>query len=214
MSGEVSPEGTRLGKKRSTVTDVNARYSSSSPCPTALPPSQSSCLPASLFGSNSGLSCKTRGGNALRVARSLLPFFFPPSERQLDHLRRHYLSLFLCNFPLRTPTCQMTNPKATSWHRHRPRPRPPAQPAPTDAACLSRGEAGRGRGRRTTIVVVDAALRRPFERGPHFTLRSLTNEGFCGGCGSAAADKTRKTTAPPTSTTMVIISSRIFSAHK
>ena len=50
------------------------------------------------------------------------------SERQLDHLlRRHYLSVFLCNFPLRTPTCQMTNPKAKS---HFLAPLPPPGPGP------------------------------------------------------------------------------------
>ena len=176
--GEVSPEGTR--QKRSTVTDVEARYSSGS-LPACLPAASLARIPAFHVKQEGTMQCSSL-----------------PSERQLDHLRRHYLSLFLCNFPLRTPTCQMTNPKATSWHCSRPR---------RGFFELRRTKAGRGREKKTDHHrrPVDAALRRPFEKGPQSTLRFLTNEGFCGGEGGAAT--------PPTPT-MIIISSRIFSVHK
>ena len=85
----------------------------------SLPPSSLSTLPS---GRSRGLPprlspslaripaflVKQERGNAARAR-------FPPprpAERQLDHLRHHYLSLFLCNFPSRTPTCQMTKPKS------------------------------------------------------------------------------------------------------
>ena len=148
----------KKGPPRAT-TDVEARYPSASLPPSSqstLPSGRVVCVPFSLFGSNSGLSCKTREG---QCSSSSLP---SPAERQLDHLRHHYLSLFLCNFPSRTPTCQMTKPKSHFLAAHA---RAPSRP---ERGTFERAD-DRERGRRTTIGVASSTMRhRPSsERGPH-----------------------------------------------
>ena len=198
MSGGRGFSERHSAKKRSSAAaDVKARYSSASlprPCPPCLPVGRVVSLPVSLFGSNSGLSCKTREG---QCSSSSLPS--PAAERQLDHLRHHYLSLFLCNFPSRTPTCQMTKPKSHFLAAH--------------ARALSRPERGtleraddreRKEDHHRRRVVDDAASTIIGKRSSFLpsTLRFLTNEEFW------EAEKARTTPrAAPSSAMLMIISS-------